>query len=270
MSMEKIVKFNSVPDMKNFVTVFLLHCAFLALQVHAQNAPVKKYPTKEEILNEGKIGNVFYDKFRWGFSYNFLWGTIVGDDLPDNYFVKPNVGFNVRAEYYPVSFLGLGAGFGYQQRGAGIYNVDVTGGGFSHPWVDPVFGDRGDPDSTHLERLRFKTWELPVTILLRTPKDVFKDIRLSGAVGIVWIHTTLVNDVFMDIVGGMHDNEYITNQYQKNMLGYQVSFGADINAGDSNVFQVHLVYNKTMKNIYAAGQGDGRLVNLGVRVAWLL
>jgi hypothetical protein len=225
----------------------------------------KPIPTKEEIVTAGTIKDPFDKKFRFGVSYHFNWGTIQGDDLPEKYFLKPCVGFNIRAEYYPLSFLGIGAGVGYMQRGAGIINPDTFGGSFSHPWVKP---NLQDTDSTHAEKLRVNTIEVPLTLLLRTPNDVFKGVRLSAAAGVVFIHNFRTNNVWLDVVGGNHEDHFVTNKYVTDDLGYQLSFGPDINAG-STVFQVHAVYTKGTKNVYTAGQGDGRQMTIGLRVAWL-
>ena len=175
------------------------------------------------------------------------------------------MGFNIRAEYYPLPFLGVGAGIGYQQRGAGIINPDNYGGSFAHPWVKP---NPQDTDSTHAEKLRVNSIELPLTLLLRTPKDVIKGIRLSAEAGVIWIHNVRTNNIWLDVVGGNHEDHFVTDMYVKDDFGYQLSFGPDINAG-STVFQVHAVYTRGMKNVYAAGQGDGRQTTIGLRVAWL-
>ena len=110
----------------------------------------------------------FEKKFIWGIAYQQCWSTIQGSSLPEDYFTKPSLGFSVSAEYYPLSFIGIGAGAGYQQRGAGI----------THHNTLPVTGT--NPDSTHRERLRFNTLEFPISISLRTPKDVMKGLRLAG------------------------------------------------------------------------------------------
>jgi hypothetical protein len=175
------------------------------------------------------------------------------------------VGASLRAEYYPLSFIGIGVGFGVQQRGAGIINEDKTGGTFSHPW----FGLQDNTeDSTYRERLRMNTIEVPVTLLLRTPKDVVKGLRLSAAAGIVWIKNDYVKDFWHKPEDGFHTIINVENDYIKQDLGYQASLGADIDAGQS-IFQVHFVYTKGTNNIYKTGAGDGRVETYGFRVAWL-
>src|SRR5436190_10963067 len=99
---------------------------------------------KAQILAEGEAKPVFDKKLRWGISHNIYLSSISGSNLPSDYYYKPSVGFNLRLEYYPTSFLGVGLGFGVQQRGAGIINADNYGGSFSHSWIQPT----GDYDST--------------------------------------------------------------------------------------------------------------------------
>lgn len=245
--------------------IYLIIVSSLLFSVQALSQEKKELSVKEKILAEGQPKKVFEKKFRWGISHNLYWATIKGNNLPEKYFVKPALGFNLRAEYYPLSFVGIGAGFGIQQRGAGILHKDNYGGSFAHPWIQPS----GDPDSTHINRLRFNTLELPLTLLLRTPKDVIKGIRLSAAAGVIFIHDMKANNVWLDVAGGNHINNYVTEYYVKNDMGYQLSFGTDINAGESNLIQVHFVFTEGTKNVYAAGQGDGRQRTFGARVAFL-
>lgn len=220
---------------------------------------------KERILAEGNAKDMFAKKFRWGISLNQYWGTIKGSNLPNTYFAKPCIGFNLRAEYYPISFIGIAAGFGIQQRGAGIINPDNYGGAFTHPWIVP----QNDSDSTYRERLRFNTIEIPITLLFRTPKDVVKGMRLSGAAGIVYSHVSWTKDVFLSVEDGYHKTIDLSQNFLPSDLGYQFSVGSDIDAGSACLLQVHFVYTKGTKNIYRTGPGDGRLETYGFRIAWL-
>ena len=166
-------------------------------------------------------------------------------------------------------------GVAFQQRGAGINHTDVTGGAFAHPWifVDTPQGYRsGDPDSTHLDRLRFSTLEMPLTLLLRTPKDIFQEgMRLSAGVGPTLIHTSRVNQTFQSVIDGSHPYNWVTDNYIRNDLGYQVSLGADIDSGGGgkSIFQIHFVYTQGLSNVFAKGQADGRQTTFGVRFSWL-
>ncbi len=212
----------------------------------------------------------FEKPFRLGASFNIYWTKFKGSDLPQEYYAKPSLGMNIRAEYYFTSFLGLGAGFGYQQRGTGVINPDYSGGAFSHPWVVNKNGVQGDPDSTYLQKIRFNTLELPVTVLLRTPKDVIKGVRLSAAAGVIYLYNIEANDVYQSIVDGFHKDTPVTADYVRHDLGYQLSFGADIDAGSGGtIFQVHFVYNEGLKNVFAQGQGTGTQMAYGIRLACL-
>lgn len=221
--------------------------------------------SSEEITAQTKISDPFSKKLRVGLSGNQYWGSIRGDDLLREYFAKPCVGFNLLVQYYPVSFFGVSLGAGIQQRGAGIINPDNSGGSFTHPWEYPQFNG----DSTFRQRLRFTTYEVPLTLLLRTPKDIVKGVRPSGAAGIVYVKTKKVSDFFMSVEDGYHTDIPVTNDYLAQDLAYQLSVGADIDAGGAGIMQVHFVYTKGTRNVYAIGQGDGRLQTLGFRVAWL-
>lgn len=225
---------------------------------------------REKIIAEGELRSAFDKKFRWGVSLNIYWASIAGEQVERSYFLKPSLGGTIRAEYYFNSFLGIGVGAGYQQRGAGIINADNTGGAFAHPWITNDVGTIGDPDSTYLERVRFNTLEFPVTILLRTPKDVFEGMRLSGAVGPTLIHNMSTNLTMQSIVDGFHPYNWVTDNYIRNDIGLQASIGAEIDCGGGrNLFQVHLVYTSGLKNVYAVNQGNGQLVTYGVRLAWM-
>src|SRR5690349_18482785 len=137
---------------------------------------------RESILKESEVRDVFQKKFTWGLSWNQYWGSIVGTNLPREYFAKPCMGTTLRAQYFPLPFVGASIGFGFQQRGTGIINEDKYGGAFTHPWEQPQY----DADSTYRERLRFRAWEVPIALELRTPMDIVKGVRLSGSAGISW------------------------------------------------------------------------------------
>lgn len=239
-------------------TVFILFAtSLIALQGIAQE--------KEKILAEADVKSVFNKKFYWGLTGNQYWGKIKGDNLPEEYFGKPCLGSNLRVEYYPISFVGASVGFGIQQRGAGIITPDQSGGSFTHPWEYPQY----DGDSTYRRRLRFNTLEVPITLLLRTPKDVIKGVRLSAALGVAYVKTMRVSDVFLVVEDGYHQDRVVTKDYLASDLPLQLSFGTDINAGDQGVLQFHLVYTKGSKNVFAANQGNGQLITYGFRVSWL-
>jgi len=225
--------------------------------------------TRKDVVADGLEKNAFDKKFRWGISFNMYWTKLTGDNLPVQYYAKPSLGMNIRAEYYFTSFLGFGAGFGYQQRGSGVINADNSGGAFAHPWIIDKNGNQGDVDSTYLEKLRFNTLELPVTLNLRTPRDVVKGLRLSAAAGVIYIYNIQTNDVFQSVIDGLHKDKYMTDSFIRNDLGFQFSAGAEMDAGAGTLFQLHFVYNEGLGNVYRAGQGNGHQVAYGVRLSCL-
>lgn len=257
--MEKTINRNY---MKKYL--FLVLTTLLSLGAMAQE---KELTPGEKILAEAEPKKPFDKKIRVGVSWNQYWGTLKGKELQEKYFWKPCMGFNLRGEYYPLPFLGIGVGAGIQMRGAGIINPDKTGGGmFTHPWEDY---DPDDVDSTYRERLRFNTFEVPVTVLLRTPKDVINGVRLSGAAGIVFISNYYAVKFFHKPEDGFHDRTDVSDEYITSDLGYQFSAGAEIDAPGNCILQVHLVYTGGTKNVYTDDAFKGRMQTFGFRVAWL-
>lgn len=220
---------------------------------------------RESILKESETRNVFAKKFSWGLSWNQYWGSIVGTDLPREYFAKPCMGTTLRLQYYVLPFVGASVGFGFQQRGSGVINEDNVGGAFTHPWEEPQY----DGDSTYRERLRFRGWEVPIAIELRTPMDIVKGVRLSGSAGISWYTSSEVKTYFLSVEDGYHKITDVSNDYLKSDVALQLSAGADINAGNACVLQVHFIYTKSSSNVYLTGTGVGQLKTVGFRVSCL-
>ena len=202
----------------------------------------------------------FEKKFVWGIAYQQCWSTIAGTSLPEDYFTKPSLGFSISAEYYPLSFIGMGIGAGYQQRGAGI----------THHNSLPV--TITNPDSTHLERLRFSTLEFPISILLRTPKDVVKGLRVSGSIAVVPMVNLHSRDVFTDVEPSIRDRDVVrdvSSSYFKKDTAYQFSFGPEIDSGASGLIKVHFLYSQGKNNVYRSAQGTGHNQTMGLRVSVL-
>ena len=226
--------------------------------------------TMKDVVADSVDKNAFDKNFRIGAGFHMYWSKLTGDNLPVAYYAKPSLGISIRAEYYFTSFLGIGAGFGYQQRGSGVINADNTGGAFSHPWVVDKNGNQGDPDSTYLEKLRFNTLEFPLTVILRTPKDVIKGVRVSGAAGVIYIYNIQANDVYQSVLDGLHKDNLVTDSFIRNDLGYQLSAGADIDSGgNGTMFQLHFVYTEGFGYVYAANQGSGHQITFGLRLTCL-
>lgn len=247
--------------MKKYLINLLLLSSAITQQLLAQQLPSTLAARTEEAPSKDAFGKKFY----YGLSWNQYWGNIRGNDLPETYFTKPCIGYGLHLQYYPVSFMGISVAGGFQQRGAGIITPDKSGGSFTHPWESPT----GDPDSTYRRRLRYNAMELPVTLILRTPKDIIKGVRPSISAGLSIVRARKVHDFFASPEDGFHTDEVVNANYIRKDIATQYSIGADIDAGGGAVMQVHLVYTKGIRNVYAAGQGDGKMQTIGFRVSWL-
>ncbi len=296
--------------MKKIVCLLVMIASVSALKAQVK----KEFPTKEKILAMAEEKKVTEKKFRWGISWNQYWTTITGSELPKvsainfpadpntgvtdlkgtpinpstgqnldlsnsnakQLFLKPSIGFNIRAEYYVRPFIGIGIGVGLQQRGTGIINPDNSGGSFSNPWVVNQKGVQGDRDSTYRERLRFNSVDIPVSLLLRTPKDIIKGVKLSASAGALFVISDYVNDVFLSVEDGFHKEKDLTDSYNLNDVGLQFSVGPEIDIG-ATVFQLHFIYAKGTDNvfkkgsnsIFGSGPENGKHETIGFRVAWL-
>lgn len=250
---------------KYLLAALLIVSGLLSFQASGQQS------LKEHILESGKLKDTFQKNFHWGLSMNMYWSSITGEQVSDSYFYKPSIGGMVRAEYYFSKVVGVGLGAGFQQLGAGLKNSDVTGGAYSHPWITSDLGFVGNLDSTYLERLRFSTVQIPITIHLRTKHDVLQQgMRLSGSAGALFIHNSRVNQTYQSSIDGDHPYNWVTDNYVRNQWGYQITAGTDIDSGGGgSMFQVHFVFTQSLSNIYAKGQGDGRHTSYGVRISWM-
>ncbi|MFM9841251.1 MAG: hypothetical protein ACKVOQ_23505 [Cyclobacteriaceae bacterium] len=197
----------------------------------------------------------FEQKLLIGFSYQNYWTTIAGNNLPQSYFYKPSLGVSVKAEYYPWSFIGLSVGAGFQQRGAGIMSPDLD-------------QTPGNADSTYRKRLRFNSVEFPISLLLRTPKDLVKGLRLKVSAGIVPMINTQSNQVFLSIEDGNHTSTDVSIDYWKNDLAYQLTVGPEINTG-SGILQIDFIYSSGTKNVYNSSNAIGYNQSLGFKLSFL-
>jgi hypothetical protein len=200
------------------------------------------------------VGSPFERKLFVGFGFNGNLTTVAGSTSTD-FFAKPSLGLGLRAEYYPVGFLGVTFGVAYQQRGAGIRNADIN-------------KSPGNPDSTYIERLRFNSVEFPIGVLVRTPKDVFPGLRLSASIGIVPMINVNTTEIIHSVDDGLHTTIDQSANFWKNDLAWQLSVGPDIVSG-TGVFQVHFVYAKGSKNVFNDTAQSGYNQSFGFRISWL-
>jgi len=199
--------------------------------------------------------SAFDKKFHWGFVYTQGWSSIKGSNLPAPYFSKQSIGLQVTATYFPISFLGFSLGAGYQQRGTGIRDNHL-----------------GPVDSTFRDRLRFNSIEFPIAVVLRTPKDVIKGLRLSASLGVVPVLNQNSREVKVSLEPNVADLDVtkdVTSKYFKNDFAIQVMAGPEIDMAASQIVKIQFYYAAGTANVYTAGQGTGHNQNIGVRIAWM-
>ena len=266
--------------MKRIVLV-LAFIALVPALVIAQRKPVEvtkesvmqelnpRSLTKDKITEDGAQQSAFAKKFRVGISMNVFWSSVVGNDLPEQYFWKPSLGGVIQTRYNFKEWIGVSAGVGFQQSGGGIINQDISGGAFSHPWIVNRFGVRGDPDSTHLQKLRFNNIDVPVLLELRLPRDVIQPgWRPSASIGVDFMFTQKVNKIWQSIVDGFHDDHYVTENYIRKDIGIMGGLGMDIDTGTGQMMQVQFVWMKGMRNIYKVDSGDGHNSYMGMKFVY--
>lgn len=256
----------------NFMKKSISVVAIMSILLFSQEV-FSQQTLKDKIIADGKLQDSNEKKFHIGVNYNQYWSWITGE-TQSSYFIKPSIGGGVRAEYYFNSWVGVGLGAAFQQRGAGVHHQDVTGGAYAHPWVfvnTPEGYRSGDPDSTYLDRLRLSTVEVPLTLLIRTPRDFLQEgMRLSGAIGPTLIHVSRANQTYQSVIDGFHPYNWVTDNYERNQMGIQASIGFDIDSGGgSSLFQVHFVYTRTLTNLYANDLAKGQQATGGVRFTWM-
>jgi hypothetical protein len=208
----------------------------------------------QSVRDSALIVNPFERKLFVGFGFNGNLTTVTGNTGTD-FFAKPSLGLGIRAEYYPLDFLGISAGVAYQQRGAGVRIVDTD-------------NSNGNIDSTFIERIRFNSVEVPLAVLLRTPKNVFRGLRLSASIGVV----PMINVNTTKIVHSVDDGHHVTTDesanFWKNDLAWQLSMGPDIVSG-TGIFQVHFVYARGTKSVFQDPAQQGYNQSFGFRISWL-
>ncbi len=231
--------------------IILIVCGFLCLGI----AQAQLMDTLPEFSPE-----YFKKNFRCGVAFNQSFSGIIGSDLPHDYFIKPSLGGGIETEYFFSKNIGIGSGFLFQQRGAGIYNPDVV-------------KEVGDPDSTHRQRLRFNCLDLPIRLVFRGDKGMTKGNRWSGSIGVIPMYSFATNSVFHSIEDGFHQIDDWSSDFKKFDLAASASFGLNINAGDAALLQIQLYASYGLLNTYnnktLFGTAKGNHLLFGLKLASL-
>jgi hypothetical protein len=181
-------------------------------------------------------------KWVYGAHFQIAWNGITGPQLPGQYFYKPGVAGSFLTEYYPYSWLGIGAGLGYTARGPGRITEDLD-------------KSLGNADSTHRFHYFFRTVDLPLYMTLRSPVFNRERCRLSSRIGAGFSGNFKSTSVFHSIEDGFHENTDVKRDFYRSDLFTHVSGGLDINSGDQTLFQIHLYWQRGHRNIFSE-KGD--------------
>lgn len=188
---------------------------------YGQNQTIEKSAPKE-------------DKFRWGFTFLNVWSDVKGN-TPDT-FTKPSLGGNVKAEFYPLDFLGFTAGIGYQQRGYGVVLPDT---GFVAPSIN-----------TYRNRVRMNSVEFPIGLILKTPKPLAGGSTwLMASVGVSPLVMFDANDVYLSVEDGFHIVKDVTSSFNKSDMPIFVSIGPEIDTS-AGFLQVQLIGSFGTSELY--------------------
>jgi hypothetical protein len=174
------------------------------------------------------------DNFRFGFTFLNVWSNVKGN-TPES-FNKPSLGANLKVEYYPLDFLGLTAGVGYQQRGYGVILPDT---GLVAPSIN-----------TFRNRIRTNSVEFPVGLILRTPMLAGGTTRVTGTIGVSPLYTFQVNDAYLNIESGFHVITDVTESFSSRDAPLYVSIGPEIDTS-AGFLQVQLVASFGTADVYS-------------------
>ena len=231
--------------MKSITLLF----AFIGFSAMAQFTPPTSVQAEKSYFNR---------KFLAGFAANNSWATYK-DLLDDSAFYRPSLGTGLRLEYFIKPYIGISAGFGIQHRGMGVYTRDVD-------------NSIGNPDSTGRLRYRTTTFDIPVQLILRTPKNIFASTRLSLAIGVDFSYVYKGLRIWKSVDDGFHVPTVITDQYAKWDVPVRVGFGLDVEAGAGCLFRAHLFGEMSKKYLYTSpttGTVSNQNILLGIDLSFL-
>jgi hypothetical protein len=176
------------------------------------------------------------DAVRIGFSFLNVWTDVQGNT--PKLFRKPSLGGVVKVEYYPLDFLGLTAGIGYQQRGYGLILPDT---GFVAPSLN-----------TYRNRIRTNNLEFPLGLILKTPKPIAGGSTwMLASVGISPLRMFEANDIYLSVEDGFHVVKDVTKNFTSSDSPIFVSIGPEIDTS-AGFLQVQLIGSFGQKNVFTS------------------
>lgn len=193
--------------------------------------------------------------FYWGFSYSNVWTDLRNLGQP-TYF-KPSLGAHMLFEYMITDYIGFSAGVGYQQRGAGLKLQNHISG----PEIN---------DSTYRMRLRQHSLDLPLALVLKTPKKWLPGFQVSLLLGIE-PHWLFRGSTYMYYaIEDFNLTTLYTSRFRRFEAPFYAGIGVDINVGPDATFRLHAVTNQGFVGLYQRpGQTahTGRTEMYGLRLA---
>lgn len=233
---------------KNIILLFLISFWFSGIaQYNSLN-----------VKHISKGVNRFDKNFVFGAVFTNAWSTINGIDSID-VFSKPSLGLYIKAEYFIKPWIGFSLAAGHQQRGTGIISPDYV-------------KELGNPDSTYRFRLRTNNINVPVMIVLRTPKDVCKNMRISFGFGISPSYVYNAKSIYHSLEDGFHDKQVITGHFNKMDFPLRANLGFDFNAAEAVMFRTNFFFDYGIKPVYAPqinGNFQGKNVMFGIDMDFL-
>ncbi|MGQ3014049.1 MAG: porin family protein [Flavobacteriales bacterium] len=195
--------------------------------------------------------------FYYGFSFSNVWTDLRGLGQP-TYF-KPSLGAHAIFEYMFTDYIGISAGIGYQQRGAGLKLVNND----YYPNVN---------DSTYRLRLRQHSLDFPLALVLKTPRKWLPGFQFSLLLGAEpnWLFRGSTYMYYA--IEDFNLTTLYTNRFRRFEAPLYAAIGLDIDAGPHAMLRVHAVTNQGFVGLYQRpGQTayTGRTEMYGIRLTFM-
>lgn len=228
---------------------------FIVLLIVVSTSSIAQFKAPTSMVSKTRI---FERKFLWGVAFNSSW-TSYHDLLKDSAFYRPSLGGGLRAEYYLKPYLGIMLGVGIQQRGTGIYTPDFD-------------KSIGNPDSTGRLRYRMTTFDFPIQMMYRYPKELLPNTRLSIGLGVNFnvIHNYL--RVWKSVDDGFHQITDFSKNNQTFDIPLRANIGLDAEVGHGSLFKLQLFGEISNKKLYTnptTGVQSNQQVLIGVDLSVL-
>ena len=201
--------------------------------------------------------HIFNRKVLLGFTFNSSWSNYT--DCKDSSFYRPSLGGGFRAEYYFKPYLGISIGTNIQQRGMGVYTKDLD-------------NSIGNPDSTGRLRYRMTTFDFPVQLIYRHPKEILPNTRLTISAGVDFCKIYNVQRIWKSVEDGINKNADITKTFSSFDMPIRAGFGLDCAVGHGSLFRAQFYGEISNKKLYTnpiTGLHSNQQILLGIDLSVL-